>query len=104
MELLAVEKSDYCTRKVVIAAALAGQPLTQRTVPQADILEDGRPVSLMLRTASGETLTQQIAIMKYLVKASPSAPASLLGCTPEDADQVEHFLQFSWNQLGKPIR
>lgn len=98
---LLVSDDDYCVQKIVLVASLAGIELTVKKglTPKAVSEIDGRAKSMVLTTASGGTIGQHTAILKFLGDFNSAVP--LVGVTEMDRALVSQWIGFCWQELGK---
>jgi hypothetical protein len=94
---LVVSSEDYTTLKVQLVASAVGAPLTIQT--SANLTQLDASAKNIVLVTSGGTLTQHIAILRYL--AGLNSSANLLGVEDIDRAQVDQWLEFSWQELGK---
>jgi glutathione S-transferase len=90
--------SDSCLLKVKLLAALVNLDLQINHVSDAELaVLDNSAKGLVLKTPGGY-LSQHIPILKYIAGTSASA---LLGGEEIDRAQVNQWLEFAWQDLGK---
>ena len=94
MKLLSTRLDDYCVQKCLLAAKLAGISLAVQQGAAADVS------GLALVMSEGKPpVTQHLAILRTLADAAPAA--KLLGSSAMDGAQVDQWLAFTWQNIGK---
>ena len=95
MKLLTRDE-DYLSTKCTLTAKLAGINLAVERVQGEDVEATG----LSLVVAEGKPpVNQHLAILRCLADAAPAA--KLLGSTALDGAQVDQWLAFTWQNIGK---
>ena len=99
VELL-VAVDDYCIKKVALTAAICGiQIKITNGVTHEELLSyDVAAKSMILRSSSGDVITQHLAILRHLADMSPML--QLMGVSAFDVAQVDQWLAFSWSEVG----
>ena len=88
---------DYGLLKIKMTALAAKAFVEFKQVDEAGLKEiDANAKSYVLKTSQGN-ITQHIAIIRYIAELSPS----LNGSAEIEKAQVDQWLEFSWQDLGK---
>jgi glutathione S-transferase len=91
--------SDYCLLKVKLVAGLTGTVIDVESKTQEELVALDAAAKGLLLEVDGQYISQHLAILRYLAESSPKANQLLL----EDVEraQINQWLEFSWEELGK---
>lgn len=97
MELL-TSTNDYCLKKVLATAAYANCQLVVKAESESALLElDPLAKGLVLKTSTGEVLTRQNAIIRFIGELLPAK--ALTGSSAFESSQVDQWLGHVWNEV-----
>lgn len=95
--------SDYCLKKVLATAAYADCKLIVKTESESALLDlDPLAKGLVLKTPSGEALTRQNAIIRFIGELAPAK--ALTGSSAFESSQVDQWLGHVWNEVEVSVQ
>lgn len=71
-----------------------------------DVIEtfDANCKSMLLRTSDGTNITQRYAILRYIIQASGSQGAYLLGSNATEKSEIDQWLETCWQTIELPLQ
>lgn len=92
-------RSDYCLLKVKLVAALTGTTVDVEEKSHDELVALDASAKTLLLEVDGQYISQHLTILRYLAEHSSKAKELLL----EDVEraQIDQWLEFSWEELGK---
>lgn len=100
MEVLACV-DDYCVLKLVLTSTLADVPVVINKTMTHEALKTLHPAakSILMKT-SDDYLTQHVPMMR-IIAAQSKKHAQLTGDNETNKAQVDQWLEYSWQELGR---
>jgi hypothetical protein len=96
--LLHSSQKDHCLLKVSLVASVTGTDLEINNATEEQLTSlDSKAKNLLLETPLG-SISQHIAIIKYIASSSL---VSVSGSDELEKAQIDQWLDFSWQDLGK---
>jgi glutathione S-transferase len=97
---LLVSFDDYCVDKIQLTASIAKLNLNVKKGLTAEELVKLEPnAKSILLEVNSNYISQHNAILRFIAESSLST--QLLGSVPLDRAQIDQWLEFSWQELGK---